>query len=371
IGVADRRMKDSDLAKLRAANLPELRDTDNEIILGVDGIVVILHPDNPVRNLTTLEISKIWAGEITNWLELGGGDHPITVQSFGKKSGDRGILLDRIVRAHGRDEVAGAVVNTSYYGMVDAVNADRGAIGFVGRSFANGVKRLTIRQECGLLSPPTDFRIKIEGYSLSRRLYMYTKPGPLHPEARAFIDWSLTDAAQPYVEESGFVGRGLDRMRLEDMGMMLIHTAAVEPDFNAAQYVDMLRQLRNTDRLSISFRFRPGSSLLDVESVRVLAEFAERMESGQFDGTEVLLVGFADSIGKQRRNTVLAQKRALAVRRELVKLLSPTALAKLKLIPLSYGELLPLSCNSDDLGRARNRRVEVWLRIPNSRTNLR
>ncbi|MEE9455175.1 MAG: phosphate ABC transporter substrate-binding/OmpA family protein [Paracoccaceae bacterium] len=371
IGVADRRMKDSDLAKLQAAGIAELRDTSNETVVGVDGIVVILHPDNPVRNLSTLEIAQIWSGEITNWLELGGGNYPINIQSFGKNSGDRGILLDRVVRPHGRDETLNVAENKSYQGMVDAVIADRGGIGFVGRSFAHGVRRLTIREDCGLLSPPTDFRIKIEGYALSRRLYMYTKPGSLHPEARAFIDWSLTDEAQPYIEESGFVGRGLDRMRLEDMGMMLIHTAAVEPDFNPGQYVNMMRELRNTDRLSISFRFKTGSSTLDVESVRNLEELAERMELGQFDGTEVLLIGFADSVGNQVQNTQLAQSRALAVRKEMERVLSPQALSKLKLIPLSYGELLPLSCNGNDLGRARNRRVEVWLRIPNSRTNLR
>ncbi len=371
IGVADRRMKDSDLAKLQAAGIGELRDTDNEIVIGVDGIVVILNPDNPVRNLTSEEISKIWAGEITNWLELGGGDYPINIQSFGKSSGDRAILLDRIVRPHGRDETSDVTENKSYQGMVDAVIADRGGIGFVGRSFANGVNRLTIREDCGLLSPPTDFRIKIEGYSLSRRLYMYTKPGDLHPEAAAFIKWSMTDEAQPYIEESGFVGRGLERMRLEDMGMMLIHTAAVEPDFNPKLYVKMMQELRNADRLSISFRFQPGSSQLDVESVRNLRELAARMEKGEFEGNEVLLVGFADSIGSESRNTKLAQKRALAVRAEMKRVLSPQALEKLKLTPLSYGELLPLSCNGNDVGRARNRRVEVWLRVPGKASNLR
>ena len=200
---------------------------------------------------------------------------------------------------------------------------------------------------------------------------MYTKPGIINPEAQAFLDWSLTESAQPYIEQSGFVGRGIERMRLEDMGMMLIHTAAVEPDFSARQYVNMMQELRNTDRLSVFFRFRTGSSRLDVESYRNLESLAARMETGELDGAEVLLVGFADSIGSQAQNTDLARKRASVVRQELARILSPAALEKVKLVPLSYGELLPLSCNGDELGRARNRRVEVWLRLPDSRTNLR
>ncbi|MCF6273681.1 MAG: phosphate ABC transporter substrate-binding/OmpA family protein [Rhodobacteraceae bacterium] len=369
IGVADRRMKDSDVAKLAAVGLPDLRNTDGETVLGVDGIVMITHPDNPVRNLSSLEIAKIWAGETTNWLELGGGNVPITVNSFGEGSGDRAVMMDALVRPNGRDEAADVVRWSAYQDMVDAVMADRGGIGFVGRWLArtNDVNLLTIRESCGLLSPPTDFRMKIEGYALSRRLYAYTRPEALNPEAQAFLDWTLTKEAQIFVKESNFIDRDLERMRLEDMGMMLIHTAAVEPDFNGPQYSDMMRELRAADRLSISFRFNLGSSNLDVESIRNIQELATRMDEGEFEGLEVLLVGFADSIGNRVRNTGLAQSRANAVRGILTQTLLPQTVNELRLIPLSYGELLPLSCNDEEVGRARNRRVEVWLRLPDGR----
>lgn len=366
IGLTDRRLKGSDLEKLTAAGLPDLRDTENEIVLGVDGIVLITHPDNPVRNLTTEEIAKIWSGEITNWMELGGGDHPINVHSYGESSGDRAVLLDGIVRPNGRDETVPVTRHGPYQDLVDAVMSDRGSIGYVGRWLArtNDVRLIDIREDCGLLSPPTDFRMKIEGYSLSRRLYAYKRPGEMNPEARAFIDWTLTDEAQPYIKEAHFIDRDLERMQLQDMGMSLIHTAAVEPDFDGVQYAQMMSELRHADRLSTSFRFRTGSSTLDVESVRNLRELAARMEAGEFDGQEVLLVGFADSVGKRESNTALAGRRAQEVRRILSDALPFDVRTRLRLTPLSYGELLPLSCNTSDVGRERNRRVEVWLRRP-------
>ncbi|WP_165614973.1 phosphate ABC transporter substrate-binding/OmpA family protein [Yoonia tamlensis] len=368
IGVADRRMKDSDVAKIAAAGIPDLRDSAEETVLGVDGIVMITHPDNPVRNLTSLEIAKIWSGEITNWLELGGGDVPISVNSFGEGSGDRAVMMDALVRPNGRDETVAVTRWSAYQDMVNAVMGDKGGIGFVGRWLArtNDVNLLAIREDCGLLSPPTDFRMKIEGYALSRRLYAYSRPGDIHPEAQAFLDWTLTTPAQAFIKESNFVDRDLERMRLEDMGMMLVHTAAVEPDFDGAQYSDMMRQLRGADRLSVSFRFNTGSSNLDVESIRNVQELAVRMKAGEFDGFEVLLVGFADSVGDRVRNTRLAQNRAEAVRSILAQSLS--AADNARLLPISYGELLPLSCNDSEVGRERNRRVEVWLRLPNSRT---
>ncbi|WP_165606525.1 phosphate ABC transporter substrate-binding/OmpA family protein [Yoonia litorea] len=371
IGVADRRMKDSDVAKLALGGISDLRDTANETVLGVDGIVMITHPDNPVRNLTSLEVARIWSGEITNWRELGGGDYPITINSFSESSGDRAVMMDALVRPNGRDETDDVTRWKAYQDMVDAVMADRGGIGFVGRWLArkNDVNLLDIREECGLLSPPTDFRMKMEGYALSRRLYAYTAPGEMHPEARAFLDWTLTAEAQPYIKESNFIDRDLERMRLEDMGMMLVHTAAVEPDFSGAQYSDMMQQLRGADRLSVSFRFNTGSSLLDVESVRNIQEIADRMQAGEFDGFEVFLVGFADSVGTRECNTSLAQSRANAVRNVLAQSVSDADAERL--LAVSYGELLPLSCNDTEVGRERNRRVEIWLRLPNSRSDLR
>ncbi|MEM7506116.1 MAG: phosphate ABC transporter substrate-binding/OmpA family protein [Pseudomonadota bacterium] len=373
IGLADRRMKDSDLEKLAAGNIGELRNTASEQVIGVDGIVLITHKDNPVPNLSAAEVAAIWSGEITNWKDLGGGDVPITVNSFGEGSGDRAVLLDGLVRPLRKDEKADVSRWTAYQDMVDAVMTDRGGIGFVGRWLAqkNDVNQLAIREACGLLSEPSDFRMKIEGYTLSRRLYAYTRPGRVHPEAKAFLDWMQTDAAQPFIKQSNFVDSGLERMRLEDMGMMLIHTAAVEPDFSGAQYSRMMRELRNADRLSVSFRFRSGSSSLDAQSVRLLKELAGRIEAGEFDGLEVMLVGFADSIGDQARNTELARDRALAVRNILGRAIPARTLGRVKLTPLSYGELLPLSCNTDEAGRARNRRVEVWLRLPDSLVTLR
>ena len=368
IGLTDRRMKDSDLEELAAVGIADLRDTENEIVLGVDGIAIITHPDNPVQNLSSLDVARIWSGEVTNWLEFGGGDVPISVNSYGEDSGDRAVLLDSLVRPNNSDETVEVTRWSAYQELVDAVKADRGGIGYVGRWLArtNDVNILDIRGECGLLSSPTDFQIKIEGYVMSRRLYAYTVPGRTHPEAQAFLDWAQTNEAQPYVKESHFVDHELERMRLEDMGLMLVHTAAAEPEFNGLQFRNMTRQLRSADRLSLNFRFNSGSSVLDVESVRNIEDLAARMIAGEFDGTELLLVGFADSEGGRVRNTSISLARAQAVQEILSAALDEETLQKSTLVPLSFGELMPLSCNDSELGRARNRRVEVWQRKANT-----
>jgi phosphate transport system substrate-binding protein len=364
IGVTDRPMNSGDVEKLTAAGQPDLRNTPDEFVLGVDGIVVILNTANPLRDLSAEEVAKIFAGEITNWRELGGDDLPIRIHSYEEGSGDREVLLNGLVRPFGRGETAEVARHADYYKLVEAVTTEPGAIGYVGRWLARSsdVKLMPIREVCGLQSEPSDFRMKIEGYSLSRRLFAFKLPGAIHPEARAFLDWTQTREAQPYIKEANFIDRELERMPLADVPSATLEVASAQPEFNSAQHKKMVEELGTAERLSLSFRFKFASSQLDSEGAKTVEQIARLIASGEFEGKEILLVGFADSVGTSGKNTTLAKARAEEVRSILRSVLSSEAVDAAALVPLSFGEMMPLSCNEDDVGRERNRRVEVWLR---------
>ncbi len=362
--LSDRRLTDDDLPALAAGGIGDLRGTPGEIVLAEDAVAVIVNPDNPVRSLSPGEFSDLWTGAVANWQALGGDDVPVTVHTLGLAAEDRRILLDI---AGGESEAA--EVHPGGAALVEAVLSDPGGIGFADLSAIGDARPLALRESCGLAAAPSAFAVKAGIYPLVRPVYLYRPPGAIHPEARAILDWLASDAAQPAIAAAGLIDHTPARMRLEDMGMALIHTAAVEPDFDPAQYTAMMRELRFAERLSTVFRFEFASSTLDVKSVRVLEDFARQLEAGDFDGYEVLLVGFTDAIGTVERNTRLAQARAEEVRDIVAASLAPRTLTALKLTPLSFGELLPLSCNTTDAGRERNRRVEVWLRRPGAADN--
>ena len=46
-------------------------------VLAYDGIAIIVHPENPVADLSLETIARIYTGEITNWSEVGGNDSEI------------------------------------------------------------------------------------------------------------------------------------------------------------------------------------------------------------------------------------------------------------------------------------------------------
>ena len=56
----------------------DLKDDEKSTLEGtvvaIDGIAIIVNPQNGVEDLTVEQIGKIYKGEITNWSEVGGSD---------------------------------------------------------------------------------------------------------------------------------------------------------------------------------------------------------------------------------------------------------------------------------------------------------
>lgn len=69
IANASRQIKDEEVAEAEANGVEPL-----EHIIARDAIAVIVHPENPVEQLTLKQISDIYSGKISNWSEVGGED---------------------------------------------------------------------------------------------------------------------------------------------------------------------------------------------------------------------------------------------------------------------------------------------------------
>ncbi len=356
--LTDRRMSDQDIADTGAT---DLRRTEAEQKLAQDALVFVTSQANPIRALSVDEISKIWSGAITNWLALGGNNQPIAFGSALTAPSDRAIFNRRILSQT-------ATSDTQYdspAALVAATQSNTGTIGIMRRSdmIGTGLKVIAIRETCGLLSHPSDFSIKSDGYVLGQDVYSYTNSALATPELADFARWIASNATNTAIAERNYVNALPARMALQDMGLALIHTAAVEPDFDGAQFGQVMAELRNADRTSVTFRFQEGRATLDQDSLTAINHLSQMISEGQFAGFEILLVGFSDSSGSNTDNTALALSRANAVLAALEQRLPPDIAANVPLTPLSAGELLPLSCNTTAEGRERNRRVETWLRL--------
>ncbi|MEP1768773.1 MAG: substrate-binding domain-containing protein [Sulfitobacter sp.] len=328
--------------------------------LAFDGQVIVGHAQNPVRDLSLAEIDQIWKGDITSWRDLGAGNFPINIHMVEDAAGSAGWLYGLQAA-----NTLGATIHKTESQVIEAVKADRNAVGLVHHAAANKEhsKMLAVRKSCGLTAEPTQFGLGSEHYPFTQPLKTYGRGDSIHPFAQSFLEWTLTDAATPSVSRWGYTSAGLQRTKIQDMGVAVVHTAAFEPDFDGGEFSTMMKELRTADRLSITFTFLTGSTVLDEVSLDAAKDLARRLKSAEFDGQEVLLVGFADNTGPAAPNSALSLRRAKTVRDALALEFDAATLGQLNLIDMGFGEQMPVDCNSTDSGRANNRRVEVWVRV--------
>ena len=333
-----------------------------EHILALDGLILIVHPENPVRALTLDQTAALFAGRIGNWSQLGGPDAPVSLYVPAEGSGTFASFTEQVMRPRGLEVDAAAERIEDNADLSDLVSIDPGGIGVTGFAFARAAEPLAIRQQCGLLSPPTPFAIKAEEYPLARRLYAYTAEGGMPSHARALMGFALSDSAQPIVAEAGFVDRAIESKRLDEQGGRLVHSLTSPEEFSLPLFREMLTELKEARRLSVTFRFAGGSTDLEARSQAEARRLAEALAGGAYAGEEVLLIGFADSVGEFEVNRSLAARRAEAVLGALTAAVPEGALADVPIEVRSYGELTPVGCNETPDGRQLNRRVEVWVR---------
>lgn len=164
----------------------------------VDGVAVAVHPDNPVRALSSAQLRAVYAGTLTNWQALGGPNRAINLYTRDASSGTRTVFWKK---ALGKGEIhESAHFVKSNGAMKSALAGDPYGIGYlsVGHLDAS-VASLAIDGVA-----PTLENVKTGAYPIARGLYSNTK-GEAKGLARAFIDALYSPRGQALIAAKGFI----------------------------------------------------------------------------------------------------------------------------------------------------------------------
>jgi phosphate transport system substrate-binding protein len=204
IANASREMKAEEIAAAQANGI-----TPVEFVVARDAIAVVVHPDNPVDQLTLAQVSDIYTGRITNWSEVGGEDRPIVLLSRESNSGTYVYFLENVIRMGQEDSdllfSPDTLLMPSSEGISAEVRQNRNAIGYDGLGYVtDDQKMVALAQAEGepYVLPSVD-TVNDGTYPVSRPLYMYTAGEP-SGTVKDYLDWVLSDG-QSLVQELGFV----------------------------------------------------------------------------------------------------------------------------------------------------------------------
>ena len=188
IGLSSRALKDDE----KASGL-------TETILALDGIAIVVNPENPVSDLDVDTIAKIYTGEITNWKDVGGNDAEIVLIGREAGSGTR----DGFESITGtKDSCAYRQELTSTGDVINTVSKNPDAIGYASLSaVGESVKALTVG---GVEA--TEATVKDGSYVVQRPFVLVTKEGAeLSAAAQAFFDYATSADAASVISAAGAV----------------------------------------------------------------------------------------------------------------------------------------------------------------------
>ncbi len=187
IGLSSRDLKDEEKAKLDAT------------VVAIDGIAVIVNPQNPISDLTIEQIAALYKGEITNWSDVGGVDAPVVLIGREAASGTRDGF-ESIMDAEDVCKYSQELTSTG--DVVQTVASNPNAIGYASiASVKDTVKMLDVE---GIT--PTTETIQNGTYKVQRNFIFVTKKNAeLTEVTRAFFKFATSSAVDELIVKAGAV----------------------------------------------------------------------------------------------------------------------------------------------------------------------
>jgi phosphate transport system substrate-binding protein len=205
---ASRQIKQKEIEEAKANGIEPY-----EIQVATDALSVVLHPSNPVSELTIAQLSAIYTGEITNWKEVGGKDAPIVVLSRDTNSGTHVFFKEHVVQMAGLPTAdtgleygPKVLFLPSTEQGVSEVAKNPNAIFYPGLGYVTEeVKPLAIKKTADSAGVLPSVQTALDGtYPVARPLLFYTNGAPTGV-IKAFIGYCLSSEGQEKVTEVGYV----------------------------------------------------------------------------------------------------------------------------------------------------------------------
>jgi len=337
LAMSSRPIKQKEILQL--AHLGYMKSPKAEHAIAIDGLAILVHPGNPINQLTIEEVAKLFSGEITNWKSLGGYDHPVNLYARDNNSGTWDTFKNLVLaKKYVLSETAQRFESNDK--LSDRVSKDVGAIGFTGLASVRKSKLLAVSDNDTQALFPSEYTIATEDYPLSRRLFMYMPENTTSNFVKEFVEHCQSQKGQDIVKQVGFISQNIKQF-VQQVGQDA-----------PTEYQELSKKAK---RLSVNFRFDQGSPQLDNKAYRDLDRVVSYMTKPENKSLKLYLVGFSDARSQFSHDLLLSKFRALAVHASLMR--DGVKVEK----SIGLGSFMPVVSNNKEGTKLKNGRVEIWV----------
>jgi len=342
LAMSSSRIKESDALALKTAGLGDLRSPGSEVIAALDGLAILVHPSNSVAQLDRTTVAAVFEGKISDWSELGRATSgKIHLHARDANSGTFDFFQSLVLESGNLSTTAARHEDSAE--LSRSVASDPDAIGFAALPYVLDCKPLAIGDSGAPPQIPSRFTVATEDYALSRRLYFYAPSAKSHPWTRTFLDFVASAAGQEIVSQQGFVKQ----------------TPVIQPGLLPANAPDAYKRLlAGAERVGMNARFDGADNTFDSKARLDLGRLVELMSLPENRNRELVLIGFHEDTGQASADLEASRQSAISVGNELEKRGLQARHIE------AFGAALPVASSSDAGIRTKNRRVEVWIRKP-------
>ena len=206
LAASSRRMTDRETASASAKGT-----VPKEWTVALDGLAVVVHPDNPVKQLTLQQLADLFTGKIRNWRALGGAEQVVVLLSREVNSGTHVYFKEHVLSA-ANEFAPEALLLPSSQAIADEVATNPAGIGYYGMGYLNPKNAVVAvaKTASDASIVPSEQAVKDGTYPIARPLFLYVRVDS-SALAAAFVAFALSAPGQAIVRQIDFVSVGESR----------------------------------------------------------------------------------------------------------------------------------------------------------------
>ena len=331
-----------------------------EQLIGVVPMVVAVTPNLEVDSISMADIAAIYAGEITNWSEIGGPDQRILPLQLPADSLYGTFLQERVMAPSGKAISPSVLTLKTPENLAQSVNQFPGAISVLAERVVQGGKVLSVAGECDVAVGNGPFEIASGDYPLLSPVVSAYRNGAASGAIGELFSHAGSPTAGGALEASGLAGLAVFEQpsEIKNQRLNALVSTALPEDVRviAAQF---FQRMLAANRLSATL-YGGGVSATEAAWNRAMFDgLAAALDSGRYDGRELVFVGFSNDASALEDTQSAAEDMRAAFAGFAADALSERNIGT---VAEGYGAIAAVSCIDARASADPATRIEVWVR---------